>query len=95
MTNRYRTNTTEIFNINKSQWTQGPPLPYGITYAACVSLPPTMKSVTNISCVVVGGSTDKESYSRDIYGLDRTMTTWTHLGKIKKERHGHIVLPLS
>ena len=94
-TNQGITNTTEIFSINKSQWTQGPPLPCGIGWAACVSLPPTMKSVTNISCVVVGGCTDKESYSSDVYGLNRPLTSWTHLGKIKKGRHDHIVLPLS
>jgi len=94
-TNQGRTNTTEIFNINQSKWTEGPNFPCGIISAACVPLPPTMKSVSNISCVVVGGSTDKGLYSSEIYGLDRTMTKWTHLGKIKKGRESHIVLPLS
>ena len=96
-----RTNTTEIFNINKTQWTQGPPLPCGIKWAACVPLPPTMKSVSNISCVVVGGNTERWTGdtggedSSDVYGLNRSLTTWTHLGKIKKGRSDHIVLPLS
>ena len=94
-TNQGVTNTTEIFNIDKSQWTQGPPLPCRIDSAACVSLPPTMKSVSNISCVVVGGCTDKQRCSSDVYGLNRSLTSWTHLGKIKKGRWGHIVLPLS
>ena len=93
------TNTTEIFNIKESKWTQGPPLPVGIDRAACVSLPPTMKSVSNISCVVVGGQMDirinNKYNSSDVYGLNSSLTSWTHLGKIRRERHGHIVLPLS
>ena len=76
-------------------------MPFGIDDAACVSLPPTMKSVSNISCVVVGGNTERWTGdtggedSSDVYGLNRSLTTWTHLGKIKKGRYGHIVLPLS
>ena len=75
-------------------------MPFGIDDAACVSLPPTMKSVSNISCVVVGGTnldaTIRNKYnSSDVYGLNSSLTSWTHLGKIKKERWGHIVLPLS
>ena len=94
-TNQGRSNTTEFFNIKESKWTQGPPLPCGISHPACASLPPTMKSIPNISCIVVGGGNDKERFSSDVYGLNRTMTNWTHLGKIKKGRRGHIVLPLS
>ena len=76
-------------------------MPFGIDDAACVSLPPTMKSVSNISCVVVGGNTERWTGdtggedSSDVYGLNRSLTTWTHLGKIKKGRSDHIVLPLS
>merc|ERR1711997_771212 len=79
-TNQGITNTTEIFNIKESKWTQGPPLPFGIDDAACVSLPPTMKSVSNISCVVVGGTnldaTIRNKYnSSDVYGLNSSLTS--------------------
>ena len=70
-------------------------MPCRIVSAACASLPPTMKSVSNIGCIVVGGWTDKESCSSDVYGSNRSLTGWAHLGKISKGRLGHIVLPLS
>ena len=89
-----RTNTTEIFKISEKKWIQGPPCPCGIANAACASLPPTMKSVSNIGAVVVGGDTEKERFSSDVYGLNRSLTNWKHLGKIKKGRIGHIVFPL-
>ena len=48
----------------------------------------------NFACVVVGGYTDKEVCSSDVYGLNRSLTSWTHLGNIGKGRNRHIVLPL-
>ena len=85
------TTTTEIFKIREGQWIQGPPFPFKISSAACVSLLPTM----NFACVVVGRNKQYiEEWFSDVYGLNRSLTSWTHLGKIKKGRSCHIVLPL-
>ena len=82
--------STEILNIEDQKWVKGPNLPYGNGKAACVSLPPT----TNFACVIVGGETF-ESYSSNVYGLNKSLNEWRHLGKIRKERQCHIALPLS
>ena len=95
MTNQGKTSTTEIFKIGEKQWIEGPPFPSEIDGAACVSLPPPM----NFACVVVGGETDENTIddqeTSDVYGLNRSWTGWTHLGKIKKGRQMNIVLALS
>ena len=83
--------TTEILNIKKQKWIQGPPLPCGIQQAACVSLPLS----TEFACIIVGGCTDEEQASSDIYGLNNALTEWKHLGKIRKARQSHIAVPLS
>ena len=90
-TNEGISNTTEIFIIREKKWIQGPTFPFKISDAACASLPPT----TSFACAVVGGWTDKEEPSSDVYGLNRSLTSWKYLGKIKKGKFRHIVLPLS
>ena len=64
-------------------------MPCGVRNAACVSLPPT----TDFACVIVGGETD--NYSSNVYGLNRTLTEWTTLGKIRHEEEYLITIPLS
>ena len=95
MTNEGKANTTEIFKIGEKQWIEGPPFPCEIDGASCVSLPPPM----NFACVVVGGETDEDTIddqeTSDVYGLNRSWTGWTYLGKIKKGRQMNIVLALS
>ena len=87
--------TTEILSIKNQKWIKGPNLPRGIGKPACVSLPP----ITNFACVIVGGAikgkTSLGASSSDIYGLNKTLTEWTYLGKIRKEEHWPIALPLS
>ena len=70
---------------------KGPNLPCGIGKPACVSLPP----ITNFACVIVGGAIKGKTSSSDIYGLNKTLTEWTHLGKLRKEEYWPIALPLS
>ena len=86
--------TTEILNLQDKKWVQGPDLPIGITFAACVALPPT----ANFACVVIGGCTEEEDFSSpssNIYGLDKSLRDWTLLGEIRTGRRDHIALPLS
>ena len=49
----------------------------------------------NFACVVVGGETDEDTIddqeTSDVYGLNRSWTGWTYLGKIKKGRQMNIV----
>ena len=79
-------------NFKDQKWTQGPELPCnkGPEYASCVELPET----TNIACVVIGGAIGGE-YSSNVYGLNKSTTEWTFLGKIRKGRFRHIALPFS
>ena len=92
--------STEIFNINDQKWIQGPSLPFGVKYAACVALPPT----SNFACALIGGKiNDKElweqkAYSLRVHGLNKALTKWSFLGKISEWPVGaghHIALALS
>ena len=65
-------NTTEILDLNVQKWAQGPALPLGAWYTACVTLPPT----SNFSCVVFGTETSKESAGTSVYGLDKRSMEW-------------------
>ena len=81
--------TTEILNMKSLKWIEGPELPLGIKNSSCVALPPT----NNFACVLVGGLTE-DQYSSDVYGLDRSLSEWTLLGKIRTARGRHLALPL-
>lgn len=66
--------------------------------ASCVALPPT----SDIACIVVGGETSRigrdlarETFSSNVYALNRKLTEWTLLGTIRKGRSNHIALPIS
>ena len=83
--------STEILVLTDQKWVRGPEFAVGIKAAACVALPPS----SNFSCVVIGGWTEKEDYSSNVYGLDKSLTEWTLLGKIRNGRHSHIALPIS
>ena len=92
--------STEIFNINDQKWIQGPSLPFGVKYAACVPLPPT----SNFACALIGGKiNDKElweqkAYSLCAHGLNKALSKWSFLGKISNCTVGaghHIALSLS
>ena len=83
--------STEILDLTEKKWIQGPDLAVGIKAAACVALPLS----SNFACVVVGGWTKKEYYSSNVYGLDKSLTEWTFLGKIRNGRRSHIALPIS
>ena len=83
--------TTEILHIEDQKWVRGPELPIGIRNESVVELP----TASNFACVLVGGRTEKEDYSSDVYGLDRRLTEWTHLGKIRAARRSHIALRFS
>ena len=83
--------STEILNVKDKKWVQGPSLPCGIEYAACVALPPAK----SFACVVIGGWTSKENYPSDVYGLNQSLTEWTLLGNIRLGRYDHIALPLT
>ena len=101
----FDTDTTDILNIKDGKWIQGPKLPYEISGAACVALPPTMK----YSCVVIGGATSIPYRLRDstgfwrqeilhrsgVFGLNRSLTNWEFLGTMMNKRCDHIALPLS
>lgn len=73
------------------KWIQGPELPLKMRGVASVALPPTSKYV----CVLIGGSTEEKTCSSNVYGLNRSLSEWTLLGKTKTGRCGHIALPLS
>lgn len=83
-------NTTEILKLNEQRWIQGPLLPEGITDSSCVALPPIM----NYACLVIGGRTE-EGLSSNVYALDKSLSTWTHLGKLTAGLCDHIAIPLS
>ena len=83
--------STAILNLKDKKWVQGPLLPEGIEDAACVAQPPKC----DLACVVVGGETGGESFSLNVYGLNKTLTKWYTLGKIKTVRRRHIALPRS
>ena len=70
---------------------KGPNLPCGIGRPECLSLPLT----TNFACIIVGGATEEETLSSNVYGLNKTLSEWTSLGKIRKGRQSNIALPLS
>ena len=78
-------------DLKKLKWTQGPELPLGISETSCVALPPTH----NFACVLIGGKTEEEEYSSNVYGLNRSLKEWTLLGEIRTGRCGHVALPLS
>ena len=80
-------------NISIRKWVPGPSLPIGIKNSACVALPPSF----NFSCVVIGGETNAEyhQYLSNVYGLNKSLTEWTLLGKIKTGRRDHIALSFS
>ena len=83
-----------VFQLSKERkWTQGPDLPYGIKNAACVALPPTM----NFACVLIGGEGEheEERFSSKVYGLDKSLSSWTLLGEIQNGRRDHIALSMS
>ena len=91
-------NTSEILDLNGQKWVQGPALPLGVRYRACVTLPPT----SNFSCVVFGSETGIKSSGEDIYGLDKRLMEWKLLGKFTTKRQNrfftadfYIALPLS
>ena len=84
------------WSLENQVWTQGPPLPCGIRFSACAAVPP----VSNFACLVIGGNTSYDeysftSYSSNVYGLNRELTEWKWLGKIRTGRSDHIALPLS
>ena len=76
-------NTTEIFDLNVQKWVQGPDLPLGERYTACVTLPPT----SNFSCVVFGSGSSQESFGTSVYGLDKRLIEWKLLGKTSSRRY--------
>ena len=78
----------EIYNIKSGMWVKGPPLPYGETNASCAPLPPTSK----YACLAIGNRTKKTNYTSNVYGLDRTFTEWTLLGKIEKGSQNYTAL---
>ena len=83
--------STEILNTKDQKWSQGPTLPCGMVYAACASLPFS----NDFACIIVGGATIEEEYSSNVYGLNKALTEWKHLGKIREGRRFYIALPLS
>ena len=80
-------------NFKDQKWIQGPELPCnkGPEYASCVELP----EASDIACVVIGGDIGEEYCSSNVYGLNKSATEWTFLGKIRKGRFRHIALPFS
>ena len=88
-------NSTEILNLKSGhkKWIQGPTLPCEIINAACLALP----LEKSIACVLIGGwnSEDRPRRSSNVYGLSRSLTKWTFIGKIRLGRSDHIALPLS
>ena len=100
--------STEILNIKDQKWIQGPTLPFGVKYAACVALP----SLSNFACALIGGEindnhpstlsshllTDNRTFSLCVHGLNKALTKWLLLGKINIGAAGighHIALGLS
>ena len=65
-------------------------MPCEVRNAACVSLSPT----TNFACVIVGGETFGSNPS-NVYGLNKTLTEWTDLGKIRSERQYAMMRPIA
>ena len=83
--------STEIFNINKKEWTRGPDFPIKVLSSACVALPSHMK----FSCLSIGGFTHSElDMTKNIYGLDHAFKAWTLVGYLKEARSDHVVLSI-
>ena len=78
--------STEIMTVKDQMWIEGPKLPIGIKSTALVSLPPTLM----YACVAIGGYTLDAAIGKhddnNVYGLDRLLTTWTLLGKLKNQQ---------
>ena len=72
--------TTEILCVTEQKWVQGPRLPVDLGFATCAALPPT----SNFACVIVGCSLSEKSFLY-VYGLDKNLSEWTLLGRIKNE----------
>ena len=89
------------WSINNQKWAQGPPLPCVVKDAHCVPLHPQ----TNFACVIIGGWIGGDDHIRiesglinrssDVYGLNKELTEWKLLGKIKTGRRNHTAIPLS
>ena len=86
-------NTTEILDLNVQKCVQGPALPLGARYTACVTLPPT----SNFSCVVFGTGTRHISLGTGVYGLDKRLMEWKFLRKLNTREWPSvsIALPIS
>ena len=82
--------TTEIFDIKEQKWAKGPDLPIEITEASSVSLPPT----ANFACVLIGGQTETDKWTSNVYGLTKSLKEWKFLGTIRTSRKGHLALSL-
>ena len=84
--------STEILKIKEQKWISGPTLPIGLADAACVELPPIM----NFACLVIGGRTDgDQNWSSNVYGLDKSLSTWRYLGDINECTYGLLGFSLS
>ena len=83
--------TTEILYLTERKVVQGPRLPVEVCFTACVALPPT----SNFSCLIIGTSRGENLLSLGVYGLDKSLSEWTPMGKIRKGRYHHIALPIS
>ena len=73
--------TTEILCVTEQKWVQGPRLPVDLGFATCAALPPT----SNFACVIVGCSLSEKSFLY-VYGLDKNLSEWTLLGRIKNRK---------
>ena len=82
--------STEILKINEQKWVPGPDLPKGISKAVCIELPFIMQ----YACLIIGGKTfsaiDDPDWSSNVYGLNKSLLTWTFLGEIKNDVCGII-----
>ena len=97
------------WSINDQKWAQGPPLPCGVEFAQCVPLPPLTNFACVIiggendyinndveDAVELPTGHDKNyRYSSDVYGLNKELTEWKLLGKLRAGRSRHVALSLS
>ena len=84
----YGRQTSEIFNIQKRSWRQGPDLPYGLYGSQTVKAKEGMKYIAYL----IGGINGKTTTT--IYGLTNDLERFEDIGNILQARYNHVALAI-
>ena len=82
--------STEILDIQTKQWRPGPDLPEPIGGGRLVRALPGSK----YEAYLIGGETNRGTYSDSIYGLTKNLGKFDEIGVLKRKRSDHVALVL-